>query len=106
MTAIYSCKEANFLRIITASLNGFKFDFQYSVDGYKIDLYFIDLKLAVEVDENGHRNRSKHVELERQKYIEDKLGCEFIRFNPDEKDFNIGDTISKIFQRILKSKCR
>ena len=31
---------------------------QYSVLGYKINLYFHDYKLAVEVDEKGHKYKN------------------------------------------------
>ena len=30
---------------------------QYKVLSYRIDLYFQDYKLAMEIDENRHRNR-------------------------------------------------
>ena len=30
---------------------------QHSVLSYKIDLYFIEHKLAIEVDENGHKQK-------------------------------------------------
>ena len=30
---------------------------QYSILGYRIDLYFHDYKLAIEVEETGHKDR-------------------------------------------------
>ena len=38
--------------------------------GYRIDLYFHDYKLAIETDENGHRNRNIDYEIKRQNAIE------------------------------------
>ena len=38
---------------------------QYSVSGYRIDLYFHEYKLAIEVDELGHTNRNINNEIER-----------------------------------------
>lgn len=102
LNIIYNCKEANVLRIISASFKSFTHLFQYDVDKYRIDLYFIDNKLAIEVDENNHKDRDVIYEETRQKYIEDKLGCEFIRFNPDEKNFNIGDIIHIILNKLFK----
>ena len=67
---------------------------QYSVLGYRIDLYFHDYKLAEEVDEKGHEIRQKALEKELS---------EFIRINPDEKDFNIFKTINEIHRYIKKS---
>ena len=54
---------------------------QYSVLGYKIDLYFHNYKLAVEVDEKGHEDRNIHHEIKRQKALEKELSCEFFRSN-------------------------
>ena len=38
---------------------------QYSVLGYRINLYFHEYKLAIEVDELGHTNRNINNEIER-----------------------------------------
>ena len=38
---------------------------QYSVLGYKIDLYFNDYKLAIEFDEKSHKNRNIGHEIKR-----------------------------------------
>ena len=48
---------------------------QYTVLSYRIDLYFHDYKLAIEIDENGHSNRTTDYEIKRQKAIEEELGC-------------------------------
>ena len=40
---------------------------QYSVSLYRIDLYFHDYKLAIEIDENGHSNRNIDYEIQRKK---------------------------------------
>ena len=55
---------------------------QHNVLGYRIDAYFFQYKLAIEVDEQGHYDRDIDYEIERQKAIENKLGSEFIRINP------------------------
>ena len=62
---------------------------QHNVLGYRIDAYFHKYKLAIEVDEQGYHDRNNDYKIERQKAIENKLGCEFIRINPAKKDFNI-----------------
>ena len=46
---------------------------QYSVSGYRIDLYFHKHKLAIEVDELGHADRNLSNEIERQKALEKNL---------------------------------
>ena len=59
------------------------------MQGYRIDLYFQDYKLAIETDENRHRNRNIDYEIKRQKAIEQDLGCKYIRIDPNKKDFDI-----------------
>ena len=46
---------------------------QYSVLGYKIDLYFHKYKLAIEVDELGHKDRDIDYKMQREKAIENNL---------------------------------
>ena len=75
---------------------------QYRVLGYRIDLYFHEYKLAIEVDEKGHKDRSIDHEIKTQKAIEKELGCELIRIDPDEKDFNIFKDINGIHRHIKK----
>ena len=62
---------------------------QYSVLGYRIDLYFHKHKLAIEADELGHDVRNLSNEIERQKALEKGPDCVFIRINPDKENFNI-----------------
>lgn len=69
---------------------------QYKVAPYYVDLYFPDYRLAVECDEEGHRRYSQKDERKRQNYIEQKLNCVFVRYNPDGPNFNIGDVINQI----------
>ena len=76
---------------------------QYTVIGYRIDLYFHEYKLAIEVDELGHNDRNIDYEIQRQRAIEKELGCVFIRINPDEENFNIFRAINKIHRHIKKS---
>ena len=77
---------------------------QYSVLGFKIDLYFVKYKLAVEIDEHGHKERDNEKELSRENVIKQKLGCKFIRINPELKDFSITVEINSIFEHITKIK--
>ena len=94
-------KEAETLSCILKSFNGENMKEQYTVDGYRIDLYFPIHKLAIECDELGHKDRDIGYEVTRQKYIETKLGCTFIRYNPDAKDFDIFSVINSIMKYIL-----
>ena len=73
---------------------------QFSVLGYRIDLYFHDYKLAIELDENGHSVRNIDFEIKRQKAIEQELGCKSIRVDPKKEDFDIFKGINEVFRRI------
>ena len=46
-----------------------------------IDAYFNDFFLAVEIDEKGHTDGNIIFEEKRQKALEKKFGCKFIRMN-------------------------
>ena len=76
---------------------------QHSVLSYQIGLYFPKHRLAMEFDEKGHTDWDEEKEIERQEAIKEALRCEFIRVNPDIKNFNIYVEIGKIYNHIIKS---
>ena len=97
-------KEQRTLLQIMQAFSGEDMQRQYSVSEgkYRIDLYFPKYKLAIECDEYGHRDRPAGYDETRQQYIEDKLGCHFIRYNPDSKNFSIFKVINRIIKYIYK----
>ena len=100
---IYLTKEQSVLKPIMEVFEEENMQTQYSFLGYKIDLYFHGHKLAVEIDEKSHKDRSINDEIQRQKALDKELGCEFIRINPDEENFNIFKAINEINRHIKKS---
>ena len=42
-------------------------------------------------------------EIKRQKVIEQELGCEFTRIDPDKEEFDIFKAVNEIFRQIEKS---
>ena len=42
-------------------------------------------------------------EIKRQKAIEQELGCEFTRIDPDKEEFDISKAVNEIFRQIEKS---
>ena len=78
-------KKQTVLKSIKDAFDGEDMQTQYSVLGYRIDLYFHKHKLAIEVDELGHTDENLSNETERQKTLEKELNCVFIRVIPDEK---------------------
>ena len=79
----------------------FKMKKQYMIGNYRIDLFFIDYKLAIECDENNHNNRDKLYEKTREEFIISQ-GNQIIRFNPNENNFDISNVINKIIKVIMK----
>ena len=100
---VINTKEQTVLKSIKDAFEGEDMQTQYSVLGYRIDLYFHKHKLAIEVDELGHADRNLSNEIERQKELETELDCVFIRINPDEKKFIIFKEINEIHRNIKKS---
>lgn len=101
-------KEQNTLNYIMGVFNQEKMIRQYSISNekYRIDLYFPRYNLAIECDENGHTDRSINYDIDRQNYIENKIGCHFIRYNSDSLNFDINNVCNEIRQFILKSFIR
>ena len=76
---------------------------------FRIDVYFTEFLLSVEIDEKGHTDRDLIFEEKRQKAPEKKLGGKFIRINtskegygPDYEASTIQTFISKFKDRQLK----
>ena len=59
-------KEQKVLKSIKDTFEGEDMQTQYTVIGYRIDLYFHEYKLAIEVDELRHADRNINNEIERQ----------------------------------------
>ena len=55
---------------------------------FRIDVYFTKYFLAVEIDEKGHTDRDLIFEEKRQKALEKKLNCEFIRINTSTENYD------------------
>ena len=80
---MFNTKEQTAINSIKDTFESENIQTQYSVLGYRIDLYFHEYKFAIEVDELELTNRSINNEIERQKALERDLNCIFIRINPD-----------------------
>ena len=84
---VINTEEQTIINSIKDTFEEEKTQTQYSVLGYRINLYFYKYKLAIEVDELERTNRNINNEIERQKALEKEPNCVFIRINPDKKDF-------------------
>lgn len=75
---------------------------QLYIGKYRVDLYFIDYKLVIECDEFDHRDRDIIEEKKREEYLQ-SLGNKIIRYNPNEKNFDLSNVLNKI-NKILFGK--
>lgn len=87
--------ETACVSFICETFKNFKFKKQHKVlkGKYFIDLYFIDEKVAIEIDEGHHKHQTDN-DIERQQIIEKKLGCVFYRI--DTKNINLSTVINDL----------
>lgn len=81
--------ETSFGKMLIEALKEINLDIipQYNVDGYRIDFYIPKLNIAVEYDEEQHFSKTNiKKDLDRQKYIENKIGAKFIRCDYRDSD--------------------
>ena len=60
---------------------------------FRIDVYFTEYLLSVEIDEKNHASRDLIFVEKRQKVLEKKLNCEFTRISTskhNDEDYEIG----------------
>ena len=55
---------------------------------FRIDIYFTEYSLVVEIDEKGHTDRDLEFEVKRQEALEKKPDYEFIRINTSRENYN------------------
>ena len=96
-------KEIKFLDKLQEALKPFDLEGikQYKVLNYRIDFYIPKLNIAIEYDENEHKDYSYKQQQGRQKEIENSLGCDFIRINDKQNDeYNIGLVLLHISNKL------
>ena len=63
---------------------------------FRVDIYFTKYCLAVEIDEKDHTDRDLIFEEKRQKALEKKLNCKFIRINTSRENYDADYEVSTI----------
>lgn len=99
-------KEIEFIEMLEGVLSHFSIEGvkQYKILTYKIDYYIPKLNIAIEFDEYTHQQYSYEEEKGRQKEIENKLNCRFIRVkDKDSMSFNIGKTIKDVLSQLINT---
>ena len=63
---------------------------------FRIDVYFTEYLLAVEIYKKGHTDGDLIFEKKRQEVLEKKLGCKFIRINTSKEGYNADYEASRV----------
>ena len=63
---------------------------------FRIDIYFTEYSLVVEIDEKVHTDRDLIFEQKKKKALEKKLNCTFIRINTSRENFDADYEASEI----------
>ena len=71
---------------------------------FRIDIYFLEYFLAVEIDGKYHTDRDFIFEEKRQEALENKLNFEFIRINTSKENYDADYEASRIQTFISKFK--
>ena len=95
---IMKVTEKTTLDSIKNAFEGENIQTHYRFLGYEIDIYFLR--------KYNHEDRDIGCEIERQKGLEKEIGCQFIRINPDKKNFNVFKAINEILRHIKESNKR
>ena len=72
----------------------------------ELKVYFNDYLLAVESNERKHVDRDLFFEEKRQKALEKKLGCKFIKINASKEGYDADYEVSRIQTFISKLRER
>ena len=100
-------KEQQTLSAIANAFKTEKIEDQFKIGSYYLDMYFPEYKIVIECDENGHADRKPYTERDRMDYVNKEFDIEdssWIRFNPDEYDFDLSKVIGRIYSKIIQSK--
>ena len=100
-------KEQQTLSAIANAFKTEKIEDQFKVGTYYLDMYFPEYKIVVECDENGHADRKPYKERERMDYVNKEFDIDdtnWMRYNPDEYDFDLSKVIGKIYRKIDEIK--
>ena len=99
---VVTCDERDIISALQVAFEEEIILTQYCIENKKIDAYFFEYKLGIEIDEYNHESRNFNYEKNRQLMIESH-GITIIRTNPDATDFNMNKLINQIYKHISQS---
>ena len=95
-----TCDEQDIISALQVAFEGEIILTQYCIENKRLDAYFSNYKLGIEVDEYNHEGRISNYERSRQLMIESHR-ITIIRNNPDGTDFNMNRLINQISHTLL-----
>ena len=96
---VVTCDELDIVNTLQIVFEGEIILTQYCIENKRLDAYFSNHKLGIEVDEYNHEGRNSNYEKSRQLMIENH-GITIIRTNPDAADFDMNRLINQIYMHI------
>ena len=99
---LVTCDEQDIISALQVAFEGEIILTQYCIENKRIDAYFSEYKLGIEIDEYNHESRNFNYEKSRQLMIESH-GITIIRTNPDAADFDMNRLINQIYTYIFES---
>ena len=99
---LVTCDEQDIISALQVAFEGEIILTQYCIENKRIDAYFSEYKLGIEIDEYNHEGRNFNYEKSRQLMIESH-GITIIRTNPDAADFDMNRLINQIYKHISQS---
>ena len=90
---LVTCDEQDIISALQVAFEGEIILTQYCIENKRIDAYFSEYKLGIEIDEYNHESRNFNYEKSRQLMIE-SYGITIIRTNPDTADFDVNKLIN------------
>lgn len=96
--------EISFREALSSILEFFSISMeaQYYLNGFYIDFYIPEYKIAIEYDEKQHK-AATHIfrDMQRQEYLQNILKCKFVRISEND---NIYENLGKILRHILRKR--
>ena len=99
---VVTCDKQDIISALQVAFEGEIILTQYCIKNKRLDAYFSNHKLGIEVHEYNHEGRNFNYEKSRQLMIESH-GITIIRNNPDDADFDMNKLINQIYKRISQS---
>ena len=99
---LVTCDEQDIISALQVAFEGEIIFTRYCIENKRIDAYFSEYKLGIEIDEYNHESKKSNYEKGRQLMIESH-GITIIRTNPDTADFDMNKLINQIFKPISQS---